>query len=133
MEYGGSHATERRRHPRLQAQDRALTAVTGDILGFPYHLVDISEGGMSFRYVGDGSISLADSRMDIYLDDRLCVGALPVAVASDRYLDGEILPRRRCGVSFGDLEESQRLGLEDFIRNATVFPSHEPGVAVACR
>ena len=122
MEYGDSHATERRRYSRVQAQDRALTARTGDILGFPYHLVDISEGGMAFRYVGEGPISLADSRMDIYLDDHLCVGALPVTVASDKHLDGEILLRRRCGVFFGDLEEGQRCQLEGFIRNSESPP-----------
>ena len=70
-------ATERRRQPRFPAHERALVAVSGDEFALPYHLIEISEGGMAFRYLNQSPLPLTDSQMDIYLDENLQIGRLP--------------------------------------------------------
>lgn len=109
-------ATERRRKPRYTARERALVAVTGDDLGLPYHLIDISEGGMAFRYLDNKPLPLTDSQMDIYLDKDLYIGRLPVTVVADRQLEDDFIPKRRCSVRFGKLTQGQQRQLEAFIR-----------------
>ena len=42
---------ERRRHRRLQGKDGALLSL-GVELKRMWHLIDISEGGLAFRYLG---------------------------------------------------------------------------------
>lgn len=112
-------ATERRRHPRFPARERALVAVTGDDFGLPYHLIDISEGGMAFHYLGERPLALADSWMDIYLDKDLHVGRLPVTDVADRELEDCFIPKRRCSMRFGKLTSAQQIQLQTFIRNQT--------------
>jgi c-di-GMP-binding flagellar brake protein YcgR len=108
--------TERRRHPRFSAQKRALAAVSGDEFGLPYHLIDISEGGMAFRYLNDNPLPLTDRQMDIYLNEDLYVGRLPVRVVADRQLADDFFPKRRCSVAFGTLTPAQQIQLQAFIR-----------------
>lgn len=108
--------TERRVHPRFAVPERALVAETGDEFGLPYHLVDISEGGMAFRYLNDDPLSLGAGQMDIYLDRSLQVGRLPVRVVADRQLASDFMPKRRCGVRFGELTSAQQIQLQTFIR-----------------
>lgn len=109
-------ATERRRQPRFSAHERALVAVSGDDFGLPYHLLDISEGGMAFRYLNQSRLPLTDSQMDIYLEENLQVGRLPVTVVADRQLADGFIPKRRCCVRFGMLTPAQQLQLQAFIR-----------------
>jgi len=110
--------TERRCQHRFPAHERALVAVSGDDFGLPYHLIDISEGGMAFRYLNQSPLPLTDSQMDIYLEENLQVGRLPVTVVADRQLalaDG-VIPKRRCCVRFGKLTPAQQQQLQAFIR-----------------
>lgn len=109
-------ATERRSQPRFQAQERALVAVTRDYFCLPYHLIDVSEGGMAFRYLDEIPLPMTDSQMDIYLDEDLYVGRLPVTVVADQQLADDYIPKRRCSVRFGLLTPAQRLQLQAFIR-----------------
>lgn len=110
-------ATERRCHPRYSAPERALVAVTGDDFALPYHLIDISEGGMAFRYLNEDPLPLTDSRMDIYFNEDLHVGRLPVRVVADRQLPGDSIPKRRCSMRFGTLTPAQQIQLQAFIRS----------------
>lgn len=109
-------ASERRRQPRFPAHERALVAVSGDDFGLPYHLIDISEGGMAFRYLNQSPLPLTDSQMDIYLEENLQVGRLPVTVVADRQLAGGFIAKRRCCVRFGKLTPAQQIQLRAFIR-----------------
>jgi c-di-GMP-binding flagellar brake protein YcgR len=112
---------ERRRHPRYSAQKRALVAVSGDNFGLPYHLIDISENGMAFRYLNSSPLPITDSQMDIYLNEELLVSRLPVTVVADRHLEGDFIPKRRCCVHFGNLTPAQQIQLQAFIRRHTEF------------
>ena len=108
-------APERRRHPRFPARERASVAVTGDDFGLPYYLIDISEGGMAFRYLNKSPLHLTDSQMDIYLDEDLYIGRMPVTVVEDRQLAGDFLATRHCSVRFGKMTLAQQIQLQAFI------------------
>ncbi len=41
-----------RTHPRHKAMHRALVLVSQGPEALPYHIIDISEGGLAFRYLG---------------------------------------------------------------------------------
>ena len=112
-------ATERRRHPRFLVKERASAAVVGDEVGLPYHLIDISESGMAFRYLHTSPLPLSDSQMDIYLDEDLYIGRVPVTVVDDRQLVSDAIPTRHCGVRFGKLTPAQQIQLQAFIRSQT--------------
>lgn len=109
-------APERRLHPRFAARERTLVEVSGDEIGLPYHLVDISEGGMAFRYLNASPLPLTGSQMDIYLDEDLYIGRMPVTVVDDRQLAGDFIPERHCCVRFGKLTPAQQIQLQTFIR-----------------
>ncbi|MBU4319006.1 MAG: PilZ domain-containing protein [Proteobacteria bacterium] len=106
---------ERRHHPRFPAMDRALVAVAGDEFSLPYHLMDISQGGMAFRYLNKSPMDLTGNRMDLYLEKDLHVGRLPVTVKADLPLPGDVIPRRRCSVAFGEMTPAQEIQLQAFI------------------
>ncbi len=110
---------ERRYHPRFPVQERASATVTGDDIGLPYHLVDISEGGMAFRYLNTTPLPLTNSQMDIYLDEDLYIGRVPVTVVDDRPVAGNSIPTRHCGVRFGTLTPAQQIQIQTFIRCQT--------------
>lgn len=111
--------TERRFHPRFSTRERTLVEVTGDQFGLPYHLVNISEGGMAFRYLNTRPLPLTGSQMDIYLDEDLYVGRLPVTVVADRQLADDCIAKRHCCVRFGNLTPAQQIQLQAFIRCQT--------------
>lgn len=110
---------ERRLHPRIAAPERALVAMENDAVGLPYNMTDISEGGLSFIYIGAGPLSLTESTLDIYLNEALQIGRLQVSVVADQKKDGGFIPKRRCGLRFVDLTEAQRLQLRKFITRHT--------------
>lgn len=111
--------TERRRHPRFLVPEQASVAVAGDDIGLPYPLIDISEGGMAFRYLNASPLPLTDSQMDIYLDDELYIGRLPITVVNDQQLASNFIPTRHCSACFGSLTPAQHLQLQAFIRCQT--------------
>lgn len=107
---------ERRLLPRFSVQNRAFVEVSGDESGLPYHMIDISEGGMAFRYLNLNPLNLTGSQMDIYLDKDLYVGRLPVTVVADqKWMLDDSLSKRHCSVSFGNLTPVQQKQLQAFI------------------
>lgn len=112
-------AYERRLHPRIAAPERALVAIEDDAVGLPYNMTDISEGGLSFIYIGAGPLSLTDSTLDIYLNEDLQIGRLQVSVIADQKQVGGFIPKRRCSLCFRELTKTQRLQLRNFITRYT--------------
>jgi len=113
-------ATERRSHPRFPVQEGTLVEVTGDNFSLPYHMVDISQGGMAFHYLNTSPLPLSGSQMDIYLNEDLYVGRLPVTVVDDQQMADNFIPKRHCRVHFGKLTPAQQIQLELFIRCQTM-------------
>ncbi|MBU1140644.1 MAG: PilZ domain-containing protein [Proteobacteria bacterium] len=110
---------ERRRYPRFPVQKQASVVVTGGDISLPYHLIDISEGGMAFCYLNASPLPLTDSQMDIYLDKELHVGRLTITVVGDHKLASDFIPTRHCSVRFGTLTPAQHQQLQAFIRCQT--------------
>jgi c-di-GMP-binding flagellar brake protein YcgR len=108
-------ANERRHQPRFSTQKRASVTVTGDDITLPYHLFNISEGGMAFHYLNASPLPLTDSQMDIYLDKDLYIGRLPVIVLNDCQLTSNFIPLRHCSVCFDKLTTAQQMQLQTFI------------------
>ena len=115
---------ERRRHKRSQAEDGAYAAVRPqyDKIG---QIIDVSRGGLAFRYIFSGSEEEASSELDIFLiGDSFHLDKVPFQIVSDEEIPGKsaLGPQkmRRCSVQFGALTQMQILKLEEFILNHTV-------------
>ena len=115
---------ERRRHKRFQAEDGAYAAVRPqyDKIG---QIIDVSRGGLAFRYMVSGSQEDASSELDIFLiGDSFHLDKVPFQTVSDEQIPETLSPgsqkMRRCGVQFEELTQVQVLKLEEFILNHTV-------------
>ena len=111
-----------RAHQRFSAVDRALVLINSESETLPYHIVDISEGGLSFRYLGKKLKSSKATKVSLYHDYKLIVGDLPINTVSDYRLQDNLVPVRRRGVSFKEMTSEQLSKLEVFIQNFTEAP-----------
>jgi len=117
-----SQAVERRKHERFQVPMGAFVGV-GPGFAKVGPLLDISLGGLSFRYI-DSAERPNGSYLEIFLSDRsLSMSYVPFKTVSDvEIADTEFfnsLPMRRCGVQFGELTHTQISELMYFIENQT--------------
>jgi hypothetical protein len=107
---------------RFQAVNRALVLIDRGPESLPYHIMDISEGGLSFRYLGQ-KLSRADIKeLSLYHNHELIVDNLPVKSVSDCRLRDNIVPVRRGSVRFAHLTGEQLQKLQTFIRFHTEAP-----------
>jgi hypothetical protein len=111
---------ERRKHRRFQTRDGALAALSFQfaVLG---RIMDVSSGGLAFRYVASAVRSTESSKLNILLTDRsFCLDKVPFKSVWDLAIPGEFssgsITLRQCGVKFGRLTHGQELGLGYFIR-----------------
>jgi len=107
-----------RRHRRFLTHGRALARVRSAPETM-FHVIDISAGGLAFRYLGDGELTEAADELDLFHDESLALGRVPVQAVSDCPLDYGFLPMRRRGLCFGELTPEQRVALDAFIVNYT--------------
>jgi hypothetical protein len=120
----GKDLPERRRFKRLQVQQNTFALLRGQAskLG---RVIDISDGGLAFRYVSIGEhlksvfeLDLVSSRGDLRLN------GLPVKVVSNLERQSKSPPGRirlrRVGVQFRELTHDQISQLERFMRNYTI-------------
>lgn len=124
MDHPARVETERRRHERFAVQSDAYAVLRSHLprLG---KIIDVSRGGMSFRYV-DGSENISGTAaMDVFLlNQPVLMKSVPVRSCCDFALDpmsaddDESL-RRSC-VEFVALEPGQASALEDFIAHHTL-------------
>ncbi len=121
--------TERRKHRRLQLQGDgvALLKMPSSHATIVGEIMDISVGGVSFRYIsgqepddGPSELSLVSADHSFYL------GSLPITTVSDLEMAkipfGSVSTRRR-GLKFGKMGQNHTFALEHFIRNYTVNQS----------
>jgi hypothetical protein len=112
---------ERRRHKRFQALNGAFVG-----LG-PYSLklgqiVNMSMGGLAFRYIGSHKPSRMKTESKIFIDNAFCVDHVPLETVSDceaRQGPFASLTMRQSGVQFGQLTHEQKSQLEHFISKYT--------------
>ena len=108
---------ERRYYPRKKTSKKTLVAVSGDHQNLPYNISDISEGGLSFLYLGEIPMYLKNSQVDIYVNEELQISEMPVELITDQQLKGFSIARRRCSVRFGELSRAQQMRLQMFIKS----------------
>ena len=110
---------ERRTHKRFPAKERALIYIMSDSYGMLYHIIEISNGGLSFRYLGEDVLINGSSELSIVIEDNYYMTEIPVKTVSDTQLVNGYIPLRRRGVRFGELSPMQKSQLNDFIKKHT--------------
>lgn len=120
MMSGRKKSRERRRHKRFLVQEGTL-AVFGGRPGTVGPAIDISMGGIAFRYTGTAELPKEPSKLDILLADRIShLYAVPCETVYDfetgKHTPSPSVVERRRGVKFGRLTPIQKSQLESFIR-----------------
>ena len=111
-----------REYQRFKAAHRALVLIDTGPEALPYHIMDISESGLSFRYLGQKLKRSEVKEVSLYHDFELIVESIPVRAVSDLRLQDNLVPVRRGSIAFKDLTPEQRGQLERFIQSYTEAP-----------
>jgi hypothetical protein len=113
---------ERRAHARSAVQNGCIACCELTAVG---HIIDISPGGLAFRYVASTAQTKGPSRLRILVTDRsFCLEEIPFRTVWDLAMPGEFslgpITLRYCGVQFQDLTKRCKTAVRDFIRNHTL-------------
>jgi len=111
-----------RTYPRFKAMERALVLVSQGPEALPYHIIDISTGGLAFRYLGQKLNRSEISKISLYHNYDLVVEDIPVKAVSDYRLRDNLVPVRRGSLCFESLNPQQRSLLEHFIEKFSDEP-----------
>ncbi|MBW2565644.1 MAG: PilZ domain-containing protein [Deltaproteobacteria bacterium] len=109
----------RRKHKRFQAPQGVFVGVGPDFVKTGL-LRDISMGGLSFGYVGNGEASVG-SYVELFMaEGDFYLGNLLIDIVSNIELVGEIISNsdetlRRCSVKFNKLTPQQGTKLQEFV------------------
>jgi hypothetical protein len=119
----GQDLPERRKFRRLQAKEDTFALLRGQVskLG---RVIDISNGGLAFRYVSIGEHLKSTFELDLVSPkDNLRLNGLPVKVVSNFETQSKTPSRqirlRRVGVQFRELTQYQMSQLQHFMGNYT--------------
>lgn len=114
-------SADKRRFRRFQAPQNAFALLKGPD-GRLGQIIDISKGGLSFRYVGNGGPPKRSFQMDIFLaNNGFHLEKVSFRTVSDfevtkQGLAKSVIMRRR-GVQFDELNQDDVSRLEYFIEN----------------
>jgi hypothetical protein len=104
---------EQRQHQRFQTKDRAVAMLVNWSIRFD--IIDISNNGLSFLYLGKDRWFDELSELDIAFGDELFLKKIPIVSISDSTFKKSLLPMRRHSVMFHKLESHQQDQLQNFI------------------
>jgi c-di-GMP-binding flagellar brake protein YcgR len=102
-----------RRDPRHKGAKRAFVLVPENSDALPLHIVDISKGGLSYRYLGEKKFE--SKKVNLYHESELIAEGIPVKSISDNRLQNNMLPLRRRSLRFEELSPLQNEQIERFI------------------
>ena len=113
---------ERRKHKRFHIPRVAFVALApvNTKLG---QVIDISMGGLAFRYIGGKKPSKRSTELRIFTDNDFCLDEVPFETISDfetYQIPFTSIIMRRSGVHFGQLTQNQRSRLEYFIQKHAI-------------
>ena len=120
-----THWMEKRKHKRFEAKEGSFVVVWPDF-SKQGQIIDISKGGLAFRYIADEEESKGEAaELDILLQDiSFYLERVPFKTAYDIEIQNQEtfapLKMRRMGVEFGELTPNQMALLDYFINNYTV-------------
>jgi len=114
---------ERRKYTRFRAKDGALIELRSH-RGRLGEIIDISKGGLAFRYIDIGDRPKGSIELDIFWKETgFRLEKVPAKTVSDlkttKYFPYSSTKTRRQGVQFGELTRNQISKLDDFIKNYT--------------
>ncbi len=119
----GKEPVDGRQHNRFKVRDGGFAALSHGftVLG---QIIDISRGGLSFRYVASEARTNGSAELSILMTDgSFCFEKVPFKTVWDSAMPREFslgaITLRHCGVQFGDLSHGQRVDLEHFIQSYT--------------
>jgi hypothetical protein len=116
---------DRRSDERVAVRDGIIASLGLTVLG---PIVNISRGGLAFRYVASQRRSKESSTLTISVSDNtFTLGMMPYRlvwdVASPQSFSYGDIALRYCGVEFGELKDFQKLALRYFIKHYGVGTS----------
>ncbi len=111
-------------YPRFRVKDGAFAVLRPEFTQLG-PILDISQGGLAFCYNLTGKSANGSFELDIFLIGHgVLVERVPFRIVSDRKLLSKSqpggLPRRRCGVRFGKLTQSQSQQMEQFMQHLAI-------------
>ena len=104
---------ERRRYGRHKVKNRS-TVLTYPTTILSYSVLDVSDTGLSFTYIGWEKWPQEGIKIDI-LDREFFLENIPAYIINDIQLDEKSKNLRRCSVEFGLLDEDQKYNLRRYI------------------
>lgn len=110
-----------RKFTRLKGVKRAFLVATEIIDALPLHIVDISKGGLSYRYLGKNCFYT--TKVNLYHESELIAEDIPVQPVSDKRFPNNMIPLRRGSFRFGELNSEQDAQVERFIAVCTEQPA----------
>jgi len=120
----GKELVEGRQHSRFTVHNGGFAALCNEFTALG-QIIDISTGGLSFRYVASETRTYGSAELSILMTDgSFCFEKVPFKTIWDSAMPREFsfgaITLRHCGVQFGNLTHSQRVDLEYFIRSYTL-------------
>ena len=113
--------TDRRSTQRFQVKSFTFVKLWSEFDEDIGQLLDISSGGLSFRYMSEGEESRTFSKLSIFTNKSIIISRIPFKTISDIELDrgSASIPIifRRSGIQFGYLAPHQQLELEQFLNH----------------
>jgi hypothetical protein len=118
--------TERREHQRLRLHDGAFATLSPHPL-VAGQILNISKGGLSFRYIASRDHLKDASNLNILLTNgSFGLHNIPVKPVWDHATPDDfssgLISTRHCAVRFGNLTDEQRSDLKNFFKNHTTSP-----------
>ena len=117
-----SELIERRKNGRFRAHEGTFVSRRADVHKF-WQIIDISKGGLSFRYIPFREDLKRSTELDILTRDTLfSLEKIPFRTVSDSEINDESASSytlRKHGVQFGALTPSQIFQLDYFIQKHT--------------
>ena len=112
---------ERRRHPRYRVPEDVFVSMKdrGETIG---RVVDISRGGVSFRYIEDETSHPGKTSIDLFSHRiKALLEEVPVRTVSDFAVGTDIpyssIPVRRRGLQFLKPDHRQKRRIEHFLKH----------------
>jgi hypothetical protein len=117
------NSTEKRKHKRLKAKEGTFAVVTSDYNKIG-QIRNISKGGLSFQYIGEGEESKGSVEIEIFsAANSFYLRKLAAKVVVDFEVDHTVpfssLPLRQLVVQFKEMQPTQTMMLDYFLQQYT--------------
>jgi len=110
---------DRRKHTRYKSRGLGFVAMHNDHAHILGQLLDISQNGISLRYLADNNIpeNLKQScKLDVFSSDqKIALENVPSELIYDSEVEAGNIATKRCALQFKDLSEDQQHSLGQYL------------------